>query len=766
MIRIRRLLPLLALCACASPDDESTDSTSIPLAGPTFVQIATGGRGNGSPSSVAVKMRKAQAPNDANVVAACWNDSTTSVSSVTDTKGNTYVVAAPVVRLSRDASCEMFAAFGIATAAAGANTVTVKFSSGALDPDIRIAEYSRIAGVDVAAGSTGRGSSASSGSATTTVPGDLLVGSDYVQSMTTGAGSGFTTRVITNSNGSILEDKIAGVPGPYSATAATQGGWYVMQMAAFKPAATPPDAGAEGRSDGGGSDSGHGGSILDGSRGEGGMETGADGAVDSATADGASEGDAGDAGADATLRDSGSDASSGGGGRDSGSDASSGGGGQTSSIYPLSIAPNKEYLLDVHGNPWFMQGDTAWSLEVQPSQADMLAYLNDRQSRGFNAVVMEAIEHKFTTHSPPWLNAKGDAPFTATIPGTTSLDFTTPNPAYWAYIDTILQEANARGILILFFPDYLGYNCQDEGWCSVMNDNGASRLTTYGQFLGNRYKNQPNILWVNGGDFTPPDLTLLTAVVNGIRSAGDTHLMTAHFGTPEISAADYSPIPSWLQLDDLYTYKDQQLYQKAWSDYARDKGIRPEFLIESDYEGEHPNNLTTSDTWRAQMYEPPLAGSMGYVFGNNPLWPFAEKGDKNASWALTFSPSPFSGWQACLPSAGSQDAARAGAFFRSLPWWTWVPDTNNHTLLSSNDGVCGYTPNGTLAVIYLSTGGDGVINLASFSGPVTAQWFDPSSGRYQAITGSPFANLGNHTFTVPGKNSVGLSDWVLLLEAP
>src|SRR5579859_4565137 len=36
--------------------------------------------------------------------------------------------------------------------------------------------------------------------------------------------------------------------------------------------------------------------------------------------------------------------------------------GASASTYPLALSASKEYLVDANGKPWFMQGDTAWSL--------------------------------------------------------------------------------------------------------------------------------------------------------------------------------------------------------------------------------------------------------------------------------------------------------------------------------------------------------------------------------------------------------------------
>jgi hypothetical protein len=247
MIRCRLwALLLLAPCACALSGGEGVDETSSALQGINFVQAASS-TPHWSFRSVATTYGQAQIAGDTNIVPICWSDASSSVVSVTDTMHNAYAVAAPVVRLAGTASCTMYYAANIKAAAANANVVTVKFSARVRNPDVRIAEYSGLSAtpLDVSAGATGNGTSASSGTAVTTAPGDLIVGADYDQGSTTGAGPGFTSRIITARDSDILEDEIAGAPGAYAATAPTSGGWWVMQMAAFK-AAKVADAGAGG----------------------------------------------------------------------------------------------------------------------------------------------------------------------------------------------------------------------------------------------------------------------------------------------------------------------------------------------------------------------------------------------------------------------------------------------------------------------------------------------------------------------------------------
>jgi hypothetical protein len=46
---------------------------------------------------------------------------------------------------------------------------------------------------------------------------------------------------------------------------------------------------------------------------------------------------------------------------------------------------------------------------------------------------------------------------------------------------------------------------------------------------------------------------------------------------------------------------------------------------------------------------------------------------------------------------------------------------------------------------------------------VTARWLDPTNATYTTI-GSAFPNSGSRAFSVPGINSTGQTDWVLVLN--
>jgi hypothetical protein len=192
---------------------------------------------NPSGSSMAVAYPLAQTGRNLNIVVVGWNNTTSTVSSVTDSKGNTYTLAVgPTGGTALTQS--IYYAKNIA---AGSNTVTVTFSQAAAYADVRVLEYSganTTNPLDATASAKGSGSLANSGSAATTSATELIFGAGTTGGIITGAGTGFTSRVITPYD-DIAEDRTVTSTGSYNATAPVTpyagSSTWVIQMATFKP---------------------------------------------------------------------------------------------------------------------------------------------------------------------------------------------------------------------------------------------------------------------------------------------------------------------------------------------------------------------------------------------------------------------------------------------------------------------------------------------------------------------------------------------------
>ena len=144
-------------------------------------------------TTVNVSFGAAQSAGSLNVVAVGWFNTTAHVLSVTDSRGNNYVLAAGPTTQAQAGTQAMYYAANIV---AGTNTVTVTFDAAVPYPDVRIAEYSGIDlfnAFDVAISGTGTGATSNSGSVTTTNANDLLVGANYVTTHSDRSGHGLHT---------------------------------------------------------------------------------------------------------------------------------------------------------------------------------------------------------------------------------------------------------------------------------------------------------------------------------------------------------------------------------------------------------------------------------------------------------------------------------------------------------------------------------------------------------------------------------------------
>ena len=232
-------------CVLAScSDDRGSEITTRSTEAISIAQAKNGGTG-----ATSATFDSAESAGDLNVVLIGWADNTATVSSVTDTRGNTYTLAAPLITIPGSASLPPLsqAIYYAKNIAGGVNTVNVAFNGSPFYPDLRVVEYS---GVDTSApliattGSSGNangGDTVSSGNITTTSAGALLVAGGMTTWSYDGAGASFTARLMT-ADGNIAEDSVVGAAGSYGASAHLSGPGqnWILQVAAFKPAANVP----------------------------------------------------------------------------------------------------------------------------------------------------------------------------------------------------------------------------------------------------------------------------------------------------------------------------------------------------------------------------------------------------------------------------------------------------------------------------------------------------------------------------------------------
>jgi len=406
--------------------------------------------------------------------------------------------------------------------------------------------------------------------------------------------------------------------------------------------------------------------------------------------------------------------------------------------FPLRLEPGRRYLVDAAGRPFFIKADAAWSLIAQLQRPDLERYLAARQRQGYNALLVELQEHKFSSHAP--LNAYGVAPFLR--PG----DFTAPNDAYFEYADEVIRRAAAHGMLVMLTPAYLGYDGGDEGWYRDLSRLTSPQLREYGRYVARRLGANPNLLWVHGGDYLPPNRIVLREVAEGIREVAGPGLHTFHGSRGHSALGFLGPGEPWLNVNTIYS-TEYDVIAKARAEYAR--SAMPFFLIEARYENEKGAG---DEVVRRQAYQALLSGACGHTMGNKPVWDFS------------------AGWQAALDSPGARSMQQFHRLLDALPWWTLAPDLDHRVLVagagSGAEAVAAADPAGALALVYVPSPRAVTIDLRRLHGPqVDARWFDPVSGRERPVAGSPLSSDGLRVFSPDGANAGGAEDWVLVLRS-
>ncbi len=418
--------------------------------------------------------------------------------------------------------------------------------------------------------------------------------------------------------------------------------------------------------------------------------------------------------------------------------------------FPLRVARNGRYLTGADGAPFLYQADTAWHLLWKATLADTLTYLDRRAEQGFSAIQMQLAPEGL---GPADLTARGEPIFLAPH------DVSQPNPAHFDHVAAVVREMAARNMLAVLNPAWLG--CCEGGWRDHLKKAGTDACRRYGQFLGRRLKDEPNVLWLHGGDRDPGEWRpFIDAMAEGIRAEAPGQLHAAHAASTHSALDVYADAP-WLDVNTTYTYSTD--HQGAWTrqfhvyalsqkDWLR-QPARPFFLVESTYEGEH---RAPAQKIRRQAWWSVLSGSCGHALGNAAVWRWAE------------------GWKLQLDSPASVACGVLAKTLRGNRWHEWVPDVD-HTRLTAGYGTfngsvepggddfapAAATPDGRTLVAYLPTARSITLDLGKLHVPARATWIDPTTGT--TTTAGKWETASPVSLTPPTANAAGDSDWVLLV---
>lgn len=420
----------------------------------------------------------------------------------------------------------------------------------------------------------------------------------------------------------------------------------------------------------------------------------------------------------------------------------------------MKASSNHRYLVGQNNVPVLLAGDSPHSLFVNLNSTDLATYLANRKSHGFNVLWVEGLCSDYIPNCRSDLSTyDGIKPFTSGA-DETNFDVSTPNPAYWSRIDSYVNTAASYGIIILFDTWETGI------LMPLARFSGNAKMHDFGVFLGNRYKEVPNIIWITGNDFQtwrdPTDNALMQNLMAGIASADPNHLQTTELDFTVSGSLDDPLLVPYTSLAGAYDY--YCAYAETTSQYNYPSAVPvPVFFEEGFYEFRGTTHqLRTQEWWVA------LAGAnAGQMYGSENIYPFLP------------------GWQNYLDTSAVTEFGYLNSFLKSTKWYNLVPDQSHiivtagyGTFDNGQDGACidvndyvttSYSVDGMTSVSYAPHTTSLTVDMSRFSGQVTAKWYDPTSGNFSTVSGSPFANSGSQDFPTPGNNSAGDPDWVLLL---
>lgn len=428
----------------------------------------------------------------------------------------------------------------------------------------------------------------------------------------------------------------------------------------------------------------------------------------------------------------------------------------------LKVSDNQRFLVTEQGQPFFYMADTAWELFHKCNREEAIMYLEKRKQQGFNVIQAVALAELDGLNVP---NPYGDTPLFNNDPKT-------PNPAYFEHVDFIIEKADSLDMYIALLPTW-GDKLNTKSWGIGPEVFNKSNASVFGEWIGQRYRDHDNIIWVIGGDRNPreqsDDVDVWNQMAEGIvKGAGgyDETLMTFHPQPKEEGGSStWFHTEKWLDFNMHQTghCANQGTYEHISHDYALTP-VKPVLDGEPLYE-DHPNCFNAKELGhsvpediRRIMYWNVFAGAFGQTYGCHDVWQMYTQDDEGIN-------QPLRPWAVALDLPMANQVRHLKNLMLSRPFLTRIPDQsmipteqkeNNEYISATRD------ESGSYALIYFPTGKSATLNISMLVGDtLTRWWYDPRTGN--AYQDGTFENTGSTTVTPPtaGKGH----DWVLVLDS-
>ena len=428
---------------------------------------------------------------------------------------------------------------------------------------------------------------------------------------------------------------------------------------------------------------------------------------------------------------------------------------------PLQVHSSGRYLMTSEGEPFFWTADTAWELFHRLDENEAIFYLDKRKEQGFNVVQAVVLAELDGIHTP---NANGDLPFL-------DVDNWEYNEAYFRHVDRIIDLAEERQIHVALLPTW-GDKLYKNTWGTGPEIFNPETAFAYGKWIGARYKDRKNLIWVLGGDRTPrensADVKVWSQMAQGILASQNPKnpiLMTFH---PQPAKPGGSS--NWYHQAEWLSFNMHQTghcpgpsYEKIAHDYAL-APTKPTIDGEPLYE-EHPycfnakeQGYSESADIRKIMYWNVFAGAAGQTYGCHAVW---QMYDLNRTPVA----GPLKPWNLSLDLEMANQVRHLKNLMLSRDYFSRIPDQQLIALQREDDGqhlAATRSVTGDFAMVYFPEGNPAQLNISSLKGKsVNSTWYDPRTGVRIPAQAYPKEKLIAVTPPSQGRGN----DWVLILDA-
>ena len=432
----------------------------------------------------------------------------------------------------------------------------------------------------------------------------------------------------------------------------------------------------------------------------------------------------------------------------------------------LKVSENNRFLVTREGAPFFWLGDTGWEMLHRLDMKEMEHYLRNRAGKGFT-VIQTVILSELDGLTFP--NMEGNLPFV-------EFDPERPNERYFDLVDFAVQKAEEFGLVLALLPTWGKYVLPGSHPLTQEAVFNTDNAYSYGKFLGKRYSEAPNIVWVLGGDWPAgPQIEIWDAMAKGLEDgdSGD-HLITYHPRGQQTSST-WLHHREWLDFNMVQTGHQApsfNVYDWITNDYMLDPA-KPVIDGEPAYEDigiwfNPANPRHGAYEVRKQAYWSVFAGAFGHTYGNNNIWQMNRNDEAARIW-------PDLTWEEALEQPGSGQMGYLRKLIESRPFLTRIPDQKiligenpSHAtdhIRVTRDGTRGEN-DATYIMIYLPYYRSFSINTEVIPGDrLNVWWYDPGKGF--AFPQGTIDNSGKFSFSNWSdliSEGQGGPDWVVVID--